>query len=118
MWNDRNYSFSNLPSYLVGTIHLKVPHVISQDTVINITVKTPSTIYIAHEAGSRSGGFDNSLNRSEWILKNDNASIHYSDKNGTLKYVWKKVTSGPKKITLPRTTGQTVHTIFATGNSF
>ena len=126
VWNDRGYKFSNLPSYLIGTLLFQVPHYgVSRGTVIKILVYNPSTIYIAHEdacnihAQCRSGGFESSLTKSGWTLVTENGGV--STGCCTFKYIWKKVVSndGPTTITLPgTTTGATVHSIFIRGNSF
>ena len=120
VWNDREYWFRDLPSYLVGALLFQVPHKVSKGTVIKITVQTPSTIYIAHEEGNRSGGFENSLTNSGWTLENDNAEFKYKGQK-TFKYVWKMFVSanGPTTITLPgTTTEETTISIFVRGNSF
>ena len=124
VWIDRNYRFYNLPTYLVGALLFQVNHKdIPEGTTIQITVQAPSTIYIAHESTlhQRSGGFENSLSNSGWILEDDNAGIVWSEAGGNFKYVWKKVVSayGPTTITLPTTTTtKTVHSIFVKGNTF
>ena len=118
VWRNRDYKFSNLPDYLVGLLLFKLPHKFAPNPirVVKITVPYPSTLYIAHEAGSRSGGFETSLADFGWTLEADNAAIF------TFQYVWKMVVTAdnhPIVITLPQqTTDKTVFSIFASGNVF
>ena len=120
IWNNRDYKFSNLPSYLVGTLLFEVPHKISKDKVIDISVPNTSIIYLVHEEGSRSGGFENSLTNSlEWALEDDNAEIGAG--STTFKYVWKNyvLANGRTTIILPATTtNEAVLSIFVRGISF
>ena len=117
VWLDRNYKFSNLPSYLEGTLLFQVPHkAIHQGTVTEILVHQPSTIYVAHEE-TRSGGFHKTLPKTGWTLVTDNAQV------GTgqtfMKYIWKKVVSNDSLTVLrlpATTTSETVHCIFAQSN--
>ena len=82
-------------------------------------MQNPSTIYIAHEHGARSGGFQTSLNNSGgWTLVNTKSEL----KTGCcpLEYVWKNVVAANGKtiVTLPETTTkETVHSIFVRGKS-
>ena len=124
IWIDRDYRFSNLPSYLVGSLLFKVPcKSIHKGTVTKITVHNPSTIYIAHQAVEdhidRSGGFENSLPNSGWTLVNDNIVL-FSGGNIGHWIIWKKDVSANGRTTVPlpaTTTDETVHSIFVKGNS-
>ena len=118
IWIDRNYQFTNLPSFLVGANVFQVPHrEIPLGTVIEILIYTPSIVYIAREK-SRSGGFESSLPDDGWILVTDqgvvgsNLGFHYTN-------IWKKEVSsyGLTTLSLPATTTrELVHSIFVQGN--
>ena len=121
IWRDKDYTFSNLPDYLERLLLFKLPQQFSPNPVrvVKITVPYPSILYIAHEQGTRSGGFETTLADFGWTLLEDNAGIGSWNGN-TYSYVWKmdvSVDNQPIVITLPQTTtDQTVFSIFASGN--
>ena len=119
IWIDREYKFSNLPSFVNGATLFQVPHKsIPLGTVIEILVYNPSTIYIAHEGSARSGGFQSTLPDEGWILVTNQGTTRFTVQ-GTFQYIWKKhVTKiGLNTLSLPATTtSELVHSIFVQGN--
>ena len=62
LWHDRSYTITSFPAYMAGGYYATQPHkAVAQNSLISVTIKGPSTVYVAVESGSRNGGFQNSL---------------------------------------------------------
>ena len=101
IWVDQSYTFSNLPTYLDGSVLFQLEYrAITQGKKVEVQVYKQSVIYIAYEA-SNVGNFEKRLERDGWILVTEVGEI--STGCCTLTYVWKKVltTTTVTIITLP-----------------
>ena len=116
VWNDKDDTFGNLPSFIDGGYVFQTPARVYRDVVMIIVVYQPSTIYVSSEAGGRSGGFGSSLPNDGWVLQE--GTVHTSC--CILSQIWKKIVTnkGMTTITLPViTTGEMVGSIFVKGNT-
>ena len=120
VWSDSRFTFSNLPSYLLGTIFFQMPYQATfLGTVIEILIYKPSILYIAYE-DSTSGSYGNSLRAAGWTLITDKGQT--STGCCTLNYVWRRyvLTDGLTTIAMPAMTkNKFVFTLFVeTDSSF
>ena len=122
VWNDINYAFVTLPSFLVRVPFFQLPRTVHQNTVMTVQIYLPSTIYIS-TFSAQTRGFDGSLPNDGWIQEKGqiktNAS-HSCCRNSSA--IWKKsflnLNNGLTTATLPATTSSLVGVIFIAGNNF
>ena len=101
VWMDETFKFSNLPSFLDGSILYQLEYqTLTCSSVIEISVFKHSIIYIAYET-TRRGKFESNLESERWSLATDEGQI--STGCCTLTYIWKKYVTynGLTIITLP-----------------
>jgi hypothetical protein len=114
VWKDRTYQYEpatvgNVPQILQGALVVQGPHEdIAQGTQVLVTLTEGAELFLAFEAGNRSGGFANTLPDDGWSPAGDGPKW-----SGNPMVMWKKdVPAG--SLQLPATTtSQTVMSLMA-----
>ena len=80
IWNDRSYTFTDLPDFLVGVSFFQTPLFVQMGTSINVVINQRSTIYISSDV-SYTGGYDISLPYEGWLQQDRNIGTSWSGLN-------------------------------------
>ena len=101
LWHDRKYSVIEYSDYLEGSHYIQLPFGIPNGTVISISLRLPSEIYIL-TPNIRDGDFPQSLPKVGWRHITGLIENSY---NRDLNNVFYKVFNMPSMISLPSTVG-------------
>ena len=68
VWSDEPDSyFSDVPDFLIGQAFFKTLHIIDENTLLNVTIYQPSTVFIAPDTSSNNtSDWEKALAEAEW----------------------------------------------------
>ena len=115
VWSDAPDSyFSNLPDFLIGQTFFRMPKIVDENALLNITIYQASTIFIAMDTSSTdTSEWEKSLAEQEWVQQIGmvNTSL------GSLDSMVRKdiMTNDITQILLPKINVDLTAVIFVTG---